>query len=64
MLLHGFLDTWRTWGGELGAELEPGTFGENLTVRGIPVSAAVIGERWVVGSTLLGSRSSRALHME
>jgi MOSC domain-containing protein YiiM len=41
------------WGAELGQELPPGTFGENLTVRGIDVSGALVGERWRVGGTLL-----------
>ncbi|HYP47462.1 MAG TPA: MOSC domain-containing protein [Thermoleophilaceae bacterium] len=41
------------WESELGRPLEPGTFGENLTVAGIDPSAAVIGERWRVGSVLL-----------
>jgi len=41
------------WEAELGASLGPGAFGENLTVRGIGVSEAVIGERWAVGSSLL-----------
>src|SRR3954447_4525625 len=41
------------WEAELGSSLGPGAFGENLTVRGIPVSEAVIGERWAIGSTLL-----------
>jgi len=41
------------WEAELGAPLGAGAFGENLTVRGLPVSEAVIGERWAVGSTLL-----------
>jgi MOSC domain-containing protein YiiM len=41
------------WEAELGATLGAGAFGENLTVRGLPVSEAVIGERWAVGSALL-----------
>ncbi|MEA2421091.1 MAG: hypothetical protein QOF55_190 [Thermoleophilaceae bacterium] len=41
------------WEAELGESLGPGVFGENLTVRGIPVSSAVIGDRWAVGSALL-----------
>jgi len=41
------------WEAELGRELGPGFFGENLTVRGVDVSGALIGERWEVGSTLL-----------
>jgi len=41
------------WVGQLEREIPPGLFGENLRVRGIPVSAAVVGERWSVGSALL-----------
>jgi MOSC domain-containing protein YiiM len=41
------------WEAELAVDLPPGAFGENLTVRGLPVSGAVIGERWTVGSSLL-----------
>ena len=41
------------WEEELGRPLGPGTFGENLTVRGVPVSEAVIGERWALGTALL-----------
>ena len=41
------------WSAELGRELGPAAFGENLSVRGLPVSEAVIGEHWAVGSTLL-----------
>ena len=38
------------WAGEIGKPLEPGTFGENLTLAGIDPAAAVVGERWHVGS--------------
>jgi MOSC domain-containing protein YiiM len=42
------------WGAELGTEaLAAGTFGENLTVSGIDINAAEVGERWRVGSALL-----------
>jgi len=41
------------WETELGVSLGPAPFGENLTVRGLPVSEAVIGERWAAGSALL-----------
>lgn len=41
------------WEQELAVSLGPGAFGENLTVGGLPVSEAVIGERWAVGSALL-----------
>jgi MOSC domain-containing protein YiiM len=42
------------WAVELGTEtLEPGTFGENLTVVGIDLGGAEVGERWRVGAALL-----------
>ena len=41
------------WEAELGRELGPGAFGENLTIEGIDVSGALVGERWQVGTTLL-----------
>ncbi len=37
------------WAGELGRELGPGRFGENLTTEGVDVTGAVIGERWRIG---------------
>lgn len=43
----------RAWEREIGGELGPGAFGENLTIEGIDVSGALIGERWRVGTTLL-----------
>ncbi|GAA4398236.1 MOSC domain-containing protein [Fodinibacter luteus] len=41
------------WGGELGRELRDGMFGENLTTVDLEVDAAVVGERWRVGSAVL-----------
>jgi MOSC domain-containing protein YiiM len=41
------------WEAELGRELGPGAFGENLTVAGVDVSGAVIGERWRIGTVEL-----------
>ena len=41
------------WSRELRRALEPGTFGENLTLEDLDVTAAVVGERWVIGSALL-----------
>ena len=35
------------------ATVGPGTFGENLTTGGIDPAAAVIGERWSIGSAVL-----------
>lgn len=41
------------WERELGRELPPGWFGENLRVEGLDVNAARIGERWRIGDTLV-----------
>jgi MOSC domain-containing protein YiiM len=38
------------WAAELGRELAPGAFGENLTTEDLEVTGAVIGERWQVGA--------------
>jgi MOSC domain-containing protein YiiM len=43
-------EDYRWWAGELGTQLAPGTFGENLTVAGIDLRTAIVGERWQVGS--------------
>ncbi|UOD80374.1 MOSC domain-containing protein [Paenarthrobacter ureafaciens] len=40
------------WSGELGRDIAPGTFGENLRVAGIETTGAVIGERWKIGLDL------------
>ncbi len=47
------LEETRTWERELGRELGPAAFGENLTTAGLDVSGALVGERWRVGSALL-----------
>lgn len=42
------------WTEELGRDdLDPGIWGENLTVEGLDVSGAVVGSRWRVGSAVL-----------
>jgi MOSC domain-containing protein YiiM len=41
------------WQQELGRPLGPGMFGENLTVEGVDVTGAVVGERWRVGTVEL-----------
>jgi MOSC domain-containing protein YiiM len=41
------------WSAELGRELGAGAFGENLTVEGVDVSGAVVGERWRLGTVEL-----------
>jgi MOSC domain-containing protein YiiM len=41
------------WATELGRDLPPGRFGENLRTSGLDLRNAVLGERWQVGTTLL-----------
>jgi MOSC domain-containing protein YiiM len=43
----------RWWETELGREIDLGGFGENLTVEGIDVTGAVIGERWAIEDVLV-----------
>lgn len=40
------------WQEQLGRELAPGWFGENLRVEGLDVNAARIGEVWRIGDTV------------
>lgn len=40
------------WVEQLGRPLEHGSFGENLTIEGVDVSHAVVGERWAIGSAV------------
>ncbi|MBO9626837.1 MAG: MOSC domain-containing protein [Microbacterium sp.] len=41
------------WAAELGRDTPPGWFGENLRVEGIDVNAALIGEQWRIGDTVV-----------
>ena len=43
----------RWWEKEIGEEISAGRFGENLTTEGIDVNAALVGERWKIGSVIL-----------
>jgi MOSC domain-containing protein YiiM len=52
------------WSNELGRELGPGMFGENLTTQGIDLGTCVIGERWRVGSTVLEVARRARTHCE
>ncbi|WP_367137517.1 MOSC domain-containing protein [Saccharothrix sp. HUAS TT1] len=47
------------WSAELGRDLGPGLFGENLTTVGVDVCGARIGERWRIGGLLLQVTSPR-----
>jgi MOSC domain-containing protein YiiM len=44
------IEDYHWWAGQIGSPLAPGTFGENLTVAGIDLRSAVVGERWQVGT--------------
>jgi MOSC domain-containing protein YiiM len=41
------------WAAELGRALEPGTFGENLTVTELATGASVVGDRLHIGETVV-----------
>ncbi|GAB3531110.1 hypothetical protein GCM10027403_00990 [Arthrobacter tecti] len=41
------------WSAELGRDMVPGKFGENLRVDGLEATHAVIGERWRIGEVIL-----------
>ncbi|WP_431279058.1 MOSC domain-containing protein [Leifsonia poae] len=41
------------WAAELGREIAPGMFGENLRTVGLDVNGAEIGERWRIGDELV-----------
>ena len=41
------------WSDQLGHELPPGWFGENLRIEGIDVNAARIGEQWQIGEQVI-----------
>ncbi|MFJ9429141.1 MOSC domain-containing protein [Streptomyces sp. NPDC101490] len=44
------LDSWER---DLGREFTNGSFGENLTTRGVDVNGALIGERWRIGEEVV-----------
>jgi MOSC domain-containing protein YiiM len=44
---------YRFWNEAFGLPLQPGLFGENLTIDGLDVSQARIGERWHIGTAVL-----------
>lgn len=41
------------WAAELGRDIPPGLFGENLRTAGLDVNGAEIGERWAIGDGLV-----------
>ncbi|HEV2452139.1 MAG TPA: MOSC domain-containing protein [Streptosporangiaceae bacterium] len=47
------------WEGQLGRELRDGVFGENVTIEGLEVTGALIGETWRLGSAVVQVTSPR-----
>jgi MOSC domain-containing protein YiiM len=47
------------WVEQLGRPVEPGSFGENLTLADVDVTNAVVGEQWAIGSALLAVTQPR-----
>jgi MOSC domain-containing protein YiiM len=47
------IEDYQWWEEELGASLAPGTFGENLTLAGLDLGQAVVGQTWEVGTARL-----------
>ena len=47
------------WSAELGRELPPGRFGENLRVRGLDLTGALLGEQWRIGTALFEATAPR-----
>ena len=46
-------EDYRYWADHEGIAVSPGLFGENLTVQGLDLRSALVGERWRVGTVLL-----------
>jgi MOSC domain-containing protein YiiM len=52
------LDDYRWWEQQLGKSLEPGTFGDNLTIEGMPTDMNV-GDRLLIGEVVLEATAPR-----
>ena len=52
-------EDYRWWEQQLGAPLDSGTFGENLTTEGIELADTVIGEVWAIGTAKLQVAQTR-----
>jgi MOSC domain-containing protein YiiM len=47
------VEDYRHWTEHEGIATTPGLFGENLTVQGLDLGLALVGDRWHLGSTIL-----------
>lgn len=48
-----FADDYQFWANQLGQRIEPGHFGDNLTISGVEGRAVTIGDRFAIGPVLL-----------
>lgn len=48
-----FADDYQFWAGQLGRRIEPGWFGDNLTIAGVEGKSVAIGDRLAIGPVLL-----------
>ena len=54
-----FVDDYAWWAGELGETLEPGSFGENLTIAGVEGRNVAVGDRFIMDEIILEVTSHR-----
>lgn len=54
-----FADDYQFWADQLGRRLEPGLFGENLTIGGVEGRNVAVGDRFAIGSVQLEVTSHR-----
>ena len=54
-----FADDYLWWATELNRSIEPGTFGDNLTISGIEGSSVAVGDRFTIGEVVLEVTSHR-----
>jgi len=47
------------WGAEMGTKIQPGTFGENLTISGVDGAKVCVGDRFLLGDVVLEVTSHR-----
>jgi MOSC domain-containing protein YiiM len=54
-----FADDYDWWSTELGEQITPGTFGDNLTIEGVTGRSVSVGDRFVIGDVILEVTSHR-----
>lgn len=54
-----FSDDYLWWSGELGRDIAPGTFGENLTIGGVEGRRVAVGDRFTIDKVVLEVTSHR-----